>query len=132
MTPRFEGIEWARTVARRFLRECRVGSREALDIEKVAVDRGITVVDTQLNGARAQLLVRNGHATILLSHRLTDPAERRWAIAHELGHFVLKHRGPPFHELCEPRPAGRRLMHYLEGVERDIEAEADTFASTVL
>jgi Zn-dependent peptidase ImmA (M78 family) len=59
----------------------------------------------------------------LLSDTLVDPAERAWAIAHELGHYEMKHDAPPASELCVPRP--RRPG---DRAERDQEDEANEWA----
>jgi hypothetical protein len=94
--------------------------------EEFADYRGIELRDVPLEGTRAQLVVgTRGDAHILLPDHLTDPAERRWSIAHELGHYEMKHPPPPAAELCGPRPVrcGPRC-------DRDDEDEADEWALT--
>ncbi|MGH9887386.1 MAG: ImmA/IrrE family metallo-endopeptidase [bacterium] len=71
-------------------------------------------------------MVGPGHASIILADRLVDPTERRWAVAHELGHYVLGHPAPPPETLFGPRP--RRVSWDLP----DDEDEADCFAFAVL
>jgi hypothetical protein len=113
-------------MACRLLTRFGVESAEHLNIEGFARRCDITIEEAALDGARAQLLVSGRRATIVLSESLSDDAERRFAIAHELGHFILKHPSPPLAELCSPRPLDRRSNC------RDIEEEANTFAMELL
>jgi hypothetical protein len=59
--------------------------------------------------------------------RLLDSAVRRFTIAHELGHYVLKHPSLSFAEMCVPVARGHQLTE-----ERDAEVEANAFASELL
>jgi Zn-dependent peptidase ImmA (M78 family) len=126
MTTRVAGIEHARMQALGLLEKFGVESTEHLRIDAFARRLGVELVETPIDGARAQLVVGARRAHILLSQRLTDPAERRWSIAHELGHFVLGHPAPPAAELCLPRPR-RRRRHC-----RHHEDEANGFAAALL
>jgi hypothetical protein len=63
----------------------------------------------------------------MVSDRITDPAARKFSIAHELGHFILKHPAPSTAELCMPHiPRSRGKAG------RSPEAEANAFASELL
>ncbi|MEO7734899.1 MAG: ImmA/IrrE family metallo-endopeptidase [Kofleriaceae bacterium] len=102
--------------------------REYLDhlqIEALAQRLGVELVETRLDGQRAQLVVGQHGPRILLSDRQEDPDDRRWSIAHELGHYVLGHAARPVDELCTPRPEGWRAA------DPDEDA-ADSFASVLL
>jgi hypothetical protein len=91
--------------------------------EEFADYRGIKLYDVHLEGAGAQLIYGPGGTHILLPDTLIDPAQRGWSIAHELGHYEMKHDSRPANELCVPRPRrpGRRA-------ERDQEDEANEWA----
>jgi len=91
--------------------------------EEFAEYREIKLFDVELSGANAQLIDGPGGTHILLPKTLTDPAARSWAIAHELGHYEMRHVSPPASELGAPRPA--RESH---PAVRDFEAEADAWA----
>jgi hypothetical protein len=104
-----------------------VESAEQLRVEACAERLGLELVVSQLDGAQAQLVVGPEGAHIVLSKELTDRVERRWAIGHELGHFVLEHRAAPAAELCVPYSEHRGRYHH-----RRQEEEADRFALTFL
>jgi hypothetical protein len=126
MTPRAVGIVSAQMKAGQLLSKFGVEEPDHLHVEGFAARLGVGLMESPLDGASAQLIVGKRGASIVLSDRLTDPGERRFAIAHELGHFVLQHPAPPAAELCAPRP--RSGLAY----GRDIEEEADRFASYLL
>lgn len=105
----------------------RFGVRDAahIVIEGFCTRLGIEIIEAPLHGATAQL-VRNGSRTIIfVSDRVTDPAARRFSIAHELGHLMLKHPSRNPEELCSRPRAKATLL-------RDYEAEANAFASELL
>jgi Zn-dependent peptidase ImmA (M78 family) len=120
------GVDNARREARRLLRRLRVESAAAIDIELLAKQLDVDIVDVRLDGATAQLVIGLGHRAIYLSDRLIERSLRRWAIAHELGHLVLDHPSPPLEALSGPRPHEPLLD------TRDVEVEADCFALELL
>lgn len=120
------GIENARYEANKLLRRFGVESPKDVNVEGFARRLKIDLVDAPLDGATAQLIVSPDHAAIILAKTLTDPAKRRWVIAHELGHYVMEHPAPPPETLLGPRP--RRVSWD----QRDDEDEADCFAFTLL
>lgn len=125
MTPQ-EGIARARQGARTLLKRFGVESVQHVDVEAFAERLEVKIVETQLQGAAAQLVVTKGHARILLSDRIGHVVMRRAAIAHELGHFLLKHPSPSVAELCAPRP------QVPCSDVRDFENEANAFALELL
>lgn len=125
MTPQ-EGIAHARQEARRLLRRFGVESLQHADVEAVAARLGVSIVDADLLGALAQLVVTARRARILISRRVANVALRRAAIAHELGHFVLRHPTPRAAEICNPVP------QVPCSEVRDFENEANAFALELL
>lgn len=119
-------MEVSRKLGAEQLDKCGVETIAHLWIEGFARRRKVALVETQIDGASAQLVVGPEGATILLPRGLTDPAQRRWLIAHELGHFELNHPARPAGKLHLPltRPRRRDRRHY--------EDEADAFASELL
>ncbi len=122
MKNRLLEIDRARQKASALLDEFGVESPEHLQIEAFAHRLGIRLAEARLEGASAQLVVGQRGAQILLSDRLTDPGDRRWSIAHEVGHYVLGHTAPAVAELCVPHP------HHHDAEED----AANGFASAVL
>lgn len=124
-----DGIRDARRAARALLYRFGITAAEHVRIEAIAKRLGVRIVETQLDGAQAQL-VRNGREVIIyVADRVTDVAARRFSIAHELGHFVLAHPPAPAAQLCQPHAWKRRIENRLE---RDHEREANAFASEIL
>ena len=126
MSLREAGIKNARLAAGELLRRFGVECLRHVNVEGFAARLNIDIMEAPLDGASAQLVVRKDRASIVLSERLTDPIERRCAIAHELGHYVLKHPSSPVSELCTSRVRSCRSDH------RDIEDEANGFAMRLL
>lgn len=121
------GIANARGCARALVRRLGISAPEHIRIEAIAKRLGARVVETQLDGADAQLVRTGEDVFIMVTDRLTDDGARRFAIAHELGHFVLGHPSMPPHLLSTPPWLRTRGEH-----ERDYEAEANAFASELL
>src|SRR5690242_14447019 len=93
------GIREARRIARALVYRLGIVSAEHIRIEAIAKRLGARVVETHLDGAQAQLLRTGDETVIMVSDRVTDVASRRFSIAHELGHCVLKHPSMPPHAL---------------------------------
>jgi Zn-dependent peptidase ImmA (M78 family) len=120
------GIANARYQANRLLRRFGVEKASHVNIEGFARRLNLDVIYAELLDATAQLVVTSEHSSIIVADRLVGLEPRRWAIAHELGHYVMVHSSPPPEALLEPRP--RRT-----GIDLpDDEDEADTFAFTLL
>lgn len=130
MTSR-DRLAHARTAARLLLR--RLGmewtTTAPVDVEAVARGMGVRVVEAPLTGALAQLIVHGASARILLSPHVSDPGRRRAAIAHELGHYVLRHPSATAAEIAGEAGQDRRAA---DPDARDHEAEADCFAGELL
>ena len=121
------GIGEARRVARALVYRLGIAAAHHIRIEAIAKRLGARVVDTHLDGAQAQLLRTGDEILIMVSDRIADIGARRFSIAHELGHFVLKHPSMPHHALF-----GSFGARQTSDDERDYEAEANAFASELL
>ena len=118
------GIRIARHAARALLRRFGVTAPEHVRVEAFARYLGARIVEAKLDGAGAQIVRAGAETHIVVSDRVTDPCARRFSIAHELGHLVLRHPSRTTAELCGAR--NRRTG------ERDYEAEANAFAGELL
>jgi hypothetical protein len=100
-------------------------------LEDIAWERGALVRDAPIGGAEARLAVVGRRAVITVSATLNHARRRRFAIAHELGHFEM-HKGESGLSICVSddieRPALGRQRD--EAVGR--ESEANEFASHLL
>jgi Zn-dependent peptidase ImmA (M78 family) len=124
---RQDGIRDARRTARALVRRLGIAAPEHIRIEAIARRLGAIVIETKLDGADAQLVCRGERVEILVSDRITDPGARRFAIAHELGHFFLEHPCRPPYLLSQGSVSRRGRED-----ARDYEAEANAFASELL
>lgn len=89
--------------ARQFLRSYDVKTREDLRPEAWAYDLGIDIVEADLDGASAQLIRLPDLVQIVLPTRITEYCARRFAITHELYHFLKRHPSPPPTVMCTPK-----------------------------
>lgn len=121
------GIGIARRSARSLVHRLGISTAEHIRIDAIAKRLGARVVETRLDGADAQLVRTGDDVLIMVTDRLADEGARRFAIAHELGHFVLGHPSMPPHLLSSPL-----WLRRLGEDERDHEAEANAFASELL
>jgi len=100
-------------------------------LEDIAWERGALIRDAVIAGAEARLAVVGGRAVITVSANLNHARRRRFAIAHELGHFEM-HKGDSGLSICVSddieRPSPGRLRD--EALRR--ESEANEFASHLL
>lgn len=104
---------------------------EDLDVEEIARQLDAEVIDDELPGAEAQLVVRDQRrrpmdlrARIRVA-RDAKPVKRRFSIAHELGHFVMRHVPLSIGELCTKEAMEGRSP-------RPEEEEANAFAAALL
>ncbi len=95
-----------------------------IPIEVLAHMRGALVRPAPATGARANLIRVGGRAVIGVADALPDE-QRRWAIAHELGHLEL-HPGTSYFGLCT---GDDMLLDYLASGQ---EQEANAFAAELL
>jgi Zn-dependent peptidase ImmA (M78 family) len=95
-----------------------------LELEVIAHMRGALVNLAPLNGSRANLIRVGARAVISVAETLS-PSERRWAIAHELGHFEI-HANANYIGLCTGEDLGSDYRN------SGREEEANAFAAELL
>jgi Zn-dependent peptidase ImmA (M78 family) len=127
------GVQLARTTAERLVD--RHGLRTApIDVERLAASVGLRVIATDDLGADVSglLVSRDGAASIAV--RKTDPlVRRRFTIAHEIGHFVMRHhlRRNELVHADEHAQVMYRSPKASEGLD-PLEVEANQFAASLL
>lgn len=115
-------IEAARREARQLGYRFGVTAPEHIRLEAFAARLGVEIHEVPLQGAGCQLIRKGTRGTILVPAQMTDLLYRRFSIAHELGHFVLRHPGADLAPMSRHRRDERR----------DYELEANAFASELL
>jgi len=112
----------------RILRDLNVRSPEEISIEDIAWSRGALVLDDGLTGAAARLIFVEGiRPAIIRVNRSISPLRRkRFAVAHELGHYELKHNPGAPTECSE-----RSFLAWYKS-QNDQEVEANLFAAELL
>jgi IrrE N-terminal-like domain len=112
-------------VARRLLDEYEISSPSEIDIEAIALDRGVFVTEGPLVGSWARLVRKGNGGLIRVSNDVKILGQRRFCIAHELGHFLL-HPGVSQLEFCTSKDM---VLAY---AGRPEEPEANAFAGELL
>lgn len=103
--------------------ELGISAPDEIDVDAIAYDRRVEVVYDLLDGCEATLVGYKNQATATIRPNSIRGRER-FSIAHELGHWML-HRGRSFR--CRVDDPGQNLQS-----SRDVEKQADTFASHLL
>lgn len=94
-------------------------------IEEIAADRGAFVEDDAIRGSVARLLRRGKIAFIKVDSEIRETGRRRFAIAHELGHFELHKNKDQIANCTE-----KMFLDWYK--TRPEEPEANTFAAEIL
>ncbi len=92
-------------------------------IEDIAMDRGVFVASGSVDGCEARLVRKGRKGVIRVSARIDEIGRRRFAIAHELGHWELHDASQWF--VC----SAADLRDYKKS---PLETEANAFASELL
>lgn len=82
----------SRAEARRLWRLYGFNEPQDLVLEDIAYANGIVVMESRLDGAEARLIRNNTNGIIRVNERIMQPGRKRFAIAHELGHWFLHSR----------------------------------------
>jgi Zn-dependent peptidase ImmA (M78 family) len=102
-------------------------------VEKVAEELGLRVVRAQLGESVSGLLVTKGNESLIAVRHDDSERAARVTIAHEIGHFVLRHQVPGelVHvdngEYLVSRMSSRGVLH-----GKPKEVEANQFAGALL
>ena len=104
-----------------------------VDVEKIARELGLTIVEDELGDDISGALVTNQNGAAILVHSGHAPNRKRFTIAHEIAHHVLRHQFKEGGNVHVDRGnyislRGRRAS---EGVDPQ-EIEANWFAAALL
>jgi len=125
-------VQLARAAAEKLVE--RLGIRKApIDVEKIVQALGLRIVTVDLGDDVSGLLVsRKGMASIAVKQK-DPPVRRRFTIAHEIGHFCLRHHllGNELVHTDEHRQVIYRSPRASEGLD-PLEIQANQFAASLL
>lgn len=110
--------------ANAIIQSLRIRYPSELDINEIAMERGAYVREKDIDGAEAWLVRKGSRAIITINRRLYEPGRKRFAIAHELGHFELHHDSQLV--ICSDEDM------YAWNRSKSQEIEANEFASCIL
>lgn len=110
--------------ANTIIQDLKIRYPSEIDIAAISMERGAYVHERNIDGAEAWLVRKGRKAIITVNRKLLEPGRKRFAIAHELGHFEL-HNDSQF-IICSDEDM------YVWNRSQLQEIEANEFASTIL
>lgn len=103
-------------------------SRPPINVEKVAAHLGIKINNEPFEGDLSGVLIRNQDTAVIGVNRGHSLVRKRFSIAHEIGHYYLRHVGEIFiDQLVLNKRDGRSSY----AIDRQ-EIEANSFAAALL
>jgi Zn-dependent peptidase ImmA (M78 family) len=115
----------AKDAARKVIERYAIESADHILLEAIAADLGVEVLEGPLAGAIARLIRLENKGLIRVSTTVTNRARRRFCVAHELGHFVLRHSDFGWLGCAE-----KEMTDF--GGKAAIETQANAFAAELL
>ncbi len=79
----------ARYRARHVCKALNITSPEDIVVEDIAMARGVYVTEGRLDGAEARLVRSGERGLVRLKADLPEVGRKRFAVAHELGHWEM-------------------------------------------
>jgi len=116
---------YSKRTAQEIIKYYGITKPDEIEIEAIALDRKVFVNDIFIKGSVARLQVKRQHGIISVNTNIKEPGKRRFAIAHELGHFEL-HKEKSKSNICSDKDF---LNWYREKID---ENEANAFAAELL
>jgi hypothetical protein len=115
----------AENTAKRVIDDFAIRTPEEIDVEAIAMAHRLFVTQGPLGGSWARLVRKGPGGLIRVSDTITIEGQKRFCIAHELGHFLLHSRQNQL-EICNSTDM---LPGYAQSRE---EQEANSFAAELL
>lgn len=115
----------AETAARELLNNCGIDDPTEIPLQTIILSQKAFYEEVPLDGKEGEIVSANGRSIISINSNITFEGKKRFATAHELGHFVL-HRNlkPVFSDTEE------ELMNWYQAGPH--EQEANQFAAEFL
>ncbi|ODS57844.1 MAG: hypothetical protein ABS36_05230 [Acidobacteria bacterium SCN 69-37] len=104
-----------------------------IDVNRIAKDLGLQILSEDLGAEVSGLLVNNGRNAYICVQKSDAETRRRFTIAHEIGHFVLRHQfiGGEHVHVDKGNFISQRGPRSSAGVD-PMEIEANQFAASLL
>lgn len=115
---RAEGAAW------RLTQEYCLDTPGPTSVEDIAMDHGVVCLEAKLTGCLARLVRKGNRGVIRTKLGIREPGRKRFAIAHELGHWFL-HEKESQYFVC----TAEQMRDYKGS---PLEVEANIFASELL
>src|SRR5258706_6007823 len=112
--------------ARGVIQELNIREPDEIDVEAIAAHYGAFVRDAELKGSDGSVVIGGGHAVISVRKTIDFEGQRRFVIAHELGHFFLHPKARQIDEVD-----ARQASNWSESQAIE-EFEANLFAAELL
>ena len=123
-------IQYARKQAEQLLAKLHMGGMP-VPVEEVAAQLGLKIVEAELGEDVSGLLVTKDGESFIAVKNAEDRRRKRFTVAHEIGHYVLRHQVPgEFVHVDKADYLVSRMSAKSGG--NPIEVEANQFASTLL
>lgn len=125
-------VQIARSLAERLAEKFGSGVRP-IDVKSIADALGLKVVEADLGADVSGLLVTNEAEASICVNTLEPGPRQRFTIAHEIGHFVLRHQFEPGEHVHVDKGnfISQRGMRASAGLDPK-EIEANQFAACLL
>lgn len=125
MTVANKSFIYAVRTAQQIIEDYQITEPKEIDLEAIALDRGVFVIYTEIQGSVARLQIKGNHGLIAVDNRIKEHGRSRFAVAHELGHFEI-HRARAKASICSEFDLLRWNKSSTE------ETEANIFAAELL
>jgi Zn-dependent peptidase ImmA (M78 family) len=112
------------TRAEEIIKNLQIREPTEIQIIEIAMERGAFVKERHLDGSEARLIRKGGLGIITVNSGIPEEGRKRFAIAHELGHFEL-------HDVSQLVLCTEEDM-YVWNENKAQEIEANEFAASIL
>jgi Zn-dependent peptidase ImmA (M78 family) len=112
------------TRAEEIIRNLQIREPAEIQVMEIAMERGAFVRERHLDGSEARLIRKGGLGIITVNSGISEEGRKRFAIAHELGHFEL-------HAVSQLILCTEEDM-YVWNENKVQEIEANEFAASIL
>jgi len=124
MNPSIMKLINAEIKAEEIIKKLQIREPSEILIRDISMERGAFVKEDILEGSEARLIRRGGKGIITICNKIPEEGRKRFAIAHELGHFEL-------HKTSQLNHCAEEDM-YVWNENEIYEIEANKFAASIL